>query len=141
MKKTEKTEKKIKIYDSIKQAAAHENMSRDMLIALKDRGCPAFRNSRVYADELWAWIRENGDKLSEHQPKTLDEQFEEKWTSLGFAHTRVSLFLQEHPDLFPKAKALVVGEILEAIDKACRTIYDNLDDDNAALVLKPHVNR
>lgn len=52
-----------KVADSMEQAAALSGYSKDRLQLAKQHGCPAFRGSRVYVDELVEWMTENGDSL------------------------------------------------------------------------------
>lgn len=52
-----------KVADSMEQAAALSGYTKEILQRAKQAGCPAFRGSRVYVDELTEWMGENGDTL------------------------------------------------------------------------------
>lgn len=46
-----------------RQAPASARLSEDQLKRAKAAGCPAFRGSRVYLDELLIWWEENAESL------------------------------------------------------------------------------
>jgi hypothetical protein len=52
-----------KVADSMDQAAALTGIPKDRLQRAKSAGCPAFRGSRVYVEELVEWLEENADTL------------------------------------------------------------------------------
>jgi len=59
--------------DSLEAAAGVTDYSVAFLRELKRRGCPAFRGSRVYLDELAAYIEENDLEELREQVAALDE--------------------------------------------------------------------
>jgi len=46
-------------FDSVGQAASALGIPRASLVAAKNAGCPAFRNTKVHGDELVAWLEAN----------------------------------------------------------------------------------
>jgi phage terminase Nu1 subunit (DNA packaging protein) len=58
--KTKKTEKRTRVFDSMASASSITGISIDSLRNMKERGCPAFRGSRVHEDSLYQWMDEHG---------------------------------------------------------------------------------
>lgn len=52
-----------KVADSMDQAAALSGITLDRIKRAKSAGCPAFRGSRVYIEELVEWMQDNADTL------------------------------------------------------------------------------
>jgi hypothetical protein len=49
--------------DNMEAASAMTGIHRDIIARAKAAGCPAFRGSRVYVDELVEWLEENAESL------------------------------------------------------------------------------
>lgn len=64
--KKKRAPKAMKIADTMKQAAAVTGIPLRVLQDAKAAGCPAFRGSRIYLEDLRAWLAvpENMDKVS-----------------------------------------------------------------------------
>jgi hypothetical protein len=52
-----------RVADSMEAASALTGIHRDIIARAKAAGCPAFRGSRVYVDELVEWLEENAESL------------------------------------------------------------------------------
>lgn len=64
-------EPKLEVYDSINSAAAATGIPKPTLQRWKRQGCPAFRNSRVYGEELELYRQAQGESATE--PHALDK--------------------------------------------------------------------
>jgi hypothetical protein len=64
---------KANIFDSMKSAAAALGLKMRVLKRAKAAGCQAFRGSRVYGDELQAWVRANPTVVAEAGADAPDE--------------------------------------------------------------------
>lgn len=53
------------VFSTMKQAAAHSGLSTAQLKALRDNGAPGFRNSRIFWDEVEAYLKDSGQTVEE----------------------------------------------------------------------------
>ena len=51
-------------FDTMKQAASFMGLELKTLRKAKDAGCPAFRGSRIYREELEGWLKEHKAEIT-----------------------------------------------------------------------------
>lgn len=64
---------KNRVADSIAQAEAMSGLDKIILQWAKKKGCPAFRGSRVYVDELLVWLEINKPQVKEGELPSKDD--------------------------------------------------------------------